>query len=458
MSCYTSPVENSCCTKPPNPWLIGAQGSQGCVCDANCLGPDGPIQARYQSSFPTPRLIPVEIASLDATAVAFSNSASSVNSALNLALIPPRSYNESLGIIFSQNAAAAVNATNAAAVARPQATAVLASTSAMSTTTAARLAHRAASDIKAAVNSIKNVNIDELSVLVLKAKVSADALYVASQNANNAAQLLYQRAGSLETTANTAVTTATAALRQVELDIAVADCNAIPGSGDARLTRYQNTIAITTARRQLELATTSATAAETATNQCQFVATATATALSAAYTASNQVIDINTYFTNARDANLAYANAIQAYHNDSSNNTDSSNNPIFTLAQSTKIEADAANALLPPISEMTNAASTMARASYLANIAAANARTLSSSLDLQAKAIAAPTYNPVTPQMIATQTAAAERFGAAAAAAASRAARASNAPPIPPPLPPPGNAKYSVRMPIQLRNGHCANA
>ena len=91
------------------------------------------------------------------------------------------------------------------------------------------------------------------------------------------------------------------------------------------------------------------------------------------------------------------------------------------------------------------------------NLAAANAKTLSKTLDQLAKAAAAPSHNPVTPQMIATQTAAAERFGAAAAVAAARAERLSQAPPVPPMLPPPGHADFHVAdAPASITGGRKA--
>jgi len=443
MSRSASPINDPCCTKPPNPWLAGSQGPQGCVCDANCIGPQGPIKIRYERSVSPKHSVTVErkIAYLDSVATAFAGGAPDVNTRLNAAIQMPNSNAATLAAIPSQNAAAVVNAKNALAVIAPQAASVAAASSSFAAATAARLAYRAASQGKDAVDKIKNVNMDELSVYVLNAKLSTDALLAASISSNNAAQGVYNTAASIQGSANDNVTSLRAALTQIEVDAAVASCNAVPGSGGARLTEYENQIAVTTARRRLELATTAATAAASAADSCNTVAISVATALVAANTASAKAIIANNYFTDAAAKTAAYNAAIQAY-------SDSSSNVLLrTAAHDAKVLADAANALLPPVSAMNDVLTTTAQASYLANIAGANAKTLSTSLDVQAKAAAAPLYKPITPQMIATQTAAAERFGAAAAAAASRAARASAAPPVPEFIPAPRNAMYSARVP-----------
>lgn len=449
MSRSVSPIDNSCCTKPPNPWLVGNSGPQGphepqgCVCDANCIGPQGPIKVRYERSVSPKHSVTVErkIAYLDSMAAAFAGGALDVNTRLNAAIQMPNSNAATLAAIPSQNAAALVNAQNAAAVIAPQAASVAAASSSLAATTMTRLAYRAACKGKDAVNMIKNINMNELSVYVLNAKLATDALVASAITANTAAQSVYNTATSVQDSANDNVTNLRNALTQIEVDAAVAECNSIPGSGTARLTRYENQIAVTTARRRLELATTGATAAASASESCNTVAISVATALVAANTASAKAIIANNYFTDAATKTAAYNAAIQAYNNAPTNTV------LRIAAHDAKVLADAANALLPPVSAMNDVLTTTANASYLANIAGANAKTLSTSLDIQAKAAAAPLCKTVTPQMVATQTAAAERFGAAAAAAASRAARASAAPPVPEFIPPPRNAVYTVRVP-----------
>lgn len=446
MSRSVSPINDPCCTKPPNPWLRGVQGPQGCICDANCIGPQGPVRVRYERSVSPKHVIPVEwdLEYLNSRNAAFASGASGVNTRLNAALLMPNSTAATVAAIPSQNAAALVNKANAAGIIAPQAAAVAAATSSMAATTAARLAYRAACDAKAAYNAIKNINMDQLAELVLKAKLATDALVPASVSANAAAQGVYNTAGSIESAAIVTVTEATNALTQVEVEAAVASCNTIPGSADAKKVTYENNIKIAAARRQLELAKNAATAATSSGDSTNTVAISTANALVAANTASANAILVNNYFTDAAIKKARVLPAIVAYDNDILNAA------LRTDLQNKQAAADAAFALLPPLSAMNDLVTSTAQASYLANIAAANAKALSTSLDIKARAAAAPARTTITPQMIATQTAAAERFGAAAAAAAARAARISAAPPVPPVLPPPGHAPYSVRMPPSL--------
>lgn len=449
MNCAVCYSTNDCCTKPPNPWLNGSQGPQGCVCNAGCVGTQGLVE-RYCEEYPQTGTTAKEIARLNSKAVAFSNDALDVNRALNTALISPRSYTETVGAIFYQNAAREVNSRNASVVLAPQAAAVAAAGSAIAGTVAARLAYRAACLARTALNAIKNISVLELAPLVLDAKLATDALVTASNAANTAAQGVYTSASDIETGATDALTIAVNNLKDVELAAAVATCNSIPGSSDARIVWQSNNIAITTAKRQVELATNATKASSSATTSCNTVAISTASALIAANTASTNANIANAFFVDAAAKQSAYNIAMQAY----SNEIDASNNNLLNAARDAGLALDAANALLPPVSAINAMVTATAEASYLANIAGANAKTLSKSLDIQARTIAAPAHTTVTPQMIATQTAAAERFGAAAAAAASRAARISSAPPIPPPLPPPGHAPYSARMPSRCIPGN----
>jgi len=389
-----------------------------------------------------------EVAYLNSKAIAFSSDAINVNNALNTALIPPRSYNESLAAIFYQDAARAVNNINASVTLAPQAAAVAAASSAIAGTTAARLAYRAASEAKTAVNSIKNISVAQLAPLVLNAKLATDALVPASAAANNAAQGVYSSASDIESGATDLLTIAVNNLKDVELTAALATCNAIPGSSDARLVWQSNNIAITTAKRQVELAKNLAKSSSSATVSCNTVAISTAAALIAANTASANANIANAFFVDAANKQNAYNIALHAF----STQADPSGN-LLNASHAARLALDAANALLPPISAINAMVTATAEASYLANIAGANAKTLSKSLDIEARAIAAPAHTTVTPQMIATQTAAAERFGAAAAAAAARLARASSAPPVPPVLPPPGHAPYSAHMPARSISG-----
>jgi hypothetical protein len=443
-------IDTGCCTKPPNPWLPGAQVPQGCVCDANCVGPDGPVKVLYQSAYPDLMSVEEEINYLDSRRIAFSSDLRRVNTALDAALITPTSYTGTVNAIFSQDAAAAVNAMNASVIIAPQAAAVVAASSAITATTSARLAYKASCQAKAALDSIKNINNDELSVLISNVKLATDALVSASTSSSSNALAVSNMAGSTQSSADYVLTTVTTALRQIEMNAAVSACNAVPGSTSSRITDRENNIAITTAKREVELATISVNKAISAVNSSNTVAISGNIALMAANTASSKAIIAKVFFTNAAAANVDYNSALANYHNDSSNNA------LLTLAHAAKVALDAANTLLPPMEAINLLVSSAAQASYLANIFAANARTLSTSLDIEARAIATPVHNPVTPQMIATQTAAAERFGAAAAIAAARAARASAAPPVPPMIPPAGHAPYSARMPPKSISGGVA--
>ena len=443
-------IDRGCCTNPPNPWLPGGVGGQGCVCDANCVGPDGPVKIVYQSSNPDRMSVEEEINYLDSRRIAFSSDVRRVNTALDAALITPTSYAGTVNAIFSQDAAAAVNAMNASIIVAPQAAAVAAASSAITATTAARLAYSASCKAKTALGEIKNINNDQLSVLITNVKLATDALVAASTPAYTNAQAVSNMAGSTQTAAEGLVTSTTSILRQIEMDAAVSVCNAVPGSTSSRILDRDNNIAATTAKRDIELATIALNAAISAFKSCNTVVISGVIALNAANDASMKAIAAKAFFTDAAAANAAYISSLEDYHMDSSNNT------LLAAAHAAKVVLDAKNALLPPMNAINALVTSTAQASYLANIFAANARTLSTSLDIEARAISTPIHNPVTPRMIATQTAAAERFGAAAATAAARAARASAAPPVPPIIPATGHAPYSARMPPKSISGGVA--
>jgi len=441
MSRSSSP--NKCCTKPPNPWVPDSSGNYprgGCNCDCSCVDKKNKLLRVRSASPPRNISIPEKVAYLDNRAVAFSNSAGSVQAALDAALIAPRSYAGSVGVIFSQDAAAAANAKNLQNTLVPQAASVAAASSAIAATKASRLAYRSACEAKYALNNVNNVNLIDLADLVAKAKLAADALVVSSNLANVAAQAVYSTASSISTDANTAVTNATTAFVQLECAAATADCNAVPGSTHQKATAHHYMIALTTAKRNLDLlkeAATKAVSAETAANA---VAITTTNAYVGALETQATAVVANTPFLNAASTAASAAAAFSAYQAlENSDNLSASN-----LANRV---AAAAKAALPPLQKLKDLVTATSEASALANTAAANARTLSNSLDIQARNAAAPLHNPATPQMIAKQTAAAERFGAAAAAAEARLARQSAAPPKPPFIPTARPAIYSVRVP-----------
>jgi len=434
---------NTCCTNPPNPWLPGSQ-LQGCVCNQECVEIESKVE-RYLLEYPQVKSIPAEVAYLDSKAEAFSNDILKVNRALNTALISPKSYKESVEAIFYQNAAAAVNSANAALIIAPQTAAVEAASSAMAAITTSRLAYTAATNAKAAADSIINLSLSQIASLMVNVKISTDAVVSAATNSSSVSQSVYFNAESVKSTAQNSLTEANNLLKDAELATSLASCNAVPGSSAAILTWKNNNIRITRAKREVELSTIALKSASGAVDACRSVAISTAAALAAANTASLNTNTANIFFTNATAATAAYNLALQLYQEDSSNNV------LLAAVNAASDEMIYRNAQLPPISAMNNMVSSTAEASYLANIAAANARTLSTSLEINAKAIARPTHNPVTPQMIATQTAAAERFGAEAAAAAARLARTSATPAITPPLPPHSHAEYSARVPRSRR-------
>ena len=441
MSRSSSP--NNCCSKPPNPWVPDSSGNYprgGCNCDCSCVNIKSKL-LRTRSASP-PRNIPVSetIAYLDNRAIAFSNSSGSVQTALDAALIAPRSYSGSVGVIFSQDAAAAANAKNLQNTLVPQAASVAAASAAIAATKASRLAYRSLCEATYALNNVNNVNLIDLAALVAKAKLAADALVAASNDTNVAAQAVYNTASSISTDANTAMTNAAAALLQIECNAATADCNAVPGSTYRKTTAYNNMIAITTAKTTLDLLTKAAASALSAENAANAVAITTTNAYVGALEARDTAIAANTPFLTAASTAAAAAAAFSAYQTINNNDNLSASRLANTLAA-------AAKAALPPLQKLKDLVTATSAASALANTAAANARTLSSSLDIQARNAAAPLHNPATSQMIAKQTAAAERFGAAAAAKEARLARQSAAPPALPFIPIPRAAVYSVRVP-----------
>lgn len=441
MSRSSSPGQ--CCTKPPNPWVPDSSGNYprgGCNCDCACVSKKNKL-LRVRSASP-PRNIPVEekVAYLDNRAIAFSNSAGAVQIALDAALIAPRSYAGSVGVIFSQDAAAAANAKNLENTIAPQAASVAAASTAIAATKASRLAYRSMCEATYALNNVNNVSLAGLAPLVAKAKLAADALVSPSNNTNIAAQAVYTTASAITTNANTLVTNATNALTQVECTAATAACNAVPGSTQQKVTAHKNMIAVTTANTQLNILVTTASKALSAENSANAVAITTANAYVGALEAQATAIAANTLFLRAASTEASAATAFAAYQR---NNTPEN----LSLSNAANATAAAANAVLPALQKLKDLVAATSAALALANIAASNARTLSSSLDIEARNAAAPLYNPVTSQMIAKQTAAAERFGAANAAAEARIARQSATPPKPPFIPPPPSAAYSVRRP-----------
>jgi hypothetical protein len=445
MSRSSSPRPNECCTNPANPWIQDSSGNYprgGCNCNCPCAGKKGALGIRYRSASP-PRNIPIaeEIAYLDGRAIAFSNSSGSVKKALDAAIISPSSYTGYVNSIFSQNAASAANLNNLQNTLVPQAASVAAASTAVAATRASRLAYNSMSEATYALKNINNVNNKDLAALVAKAKLAADALVPASNATNVAALAVYNTASSITLTANTAVTNASAALVQVECTAATAACNAVPGSTQEKVTDHTNMIAITTAKRKLELLKSDATKALSAENAANAVAITTTNAYISALDAQLRAVEANSIFLNIASLEQVAINAKTTYEG-------SPNNQAFINAlKLANNNLAAAEALLPPIDKLNDLVVATSEALSLANTAAANARTLSASLDIQARNATVPVYNPVTAQMIAKQTAAAERFGASAAAAAARLARQSAAPPTPPYIPPARSAVYSVRVP-----------
>jgi hypothetical protein len=442
MSRSSSP--DRCCTKPPNPWVPDSSGNYprgGCNCDCGCVGKREALGIRYRSASP-PRNIPIAetIANLDNIAIAFSNSSGSVKAALDAALIAPTSYAGSVGVIFSQDAAAAANANNLQNTLVPQAASVASVSTAIASTKASRLAYRSVSEATYALQNVNNVNLKDLATLVAKAKLAADNLVSPSNDANIAAQAVYTTASAITSNANAAVTIATAALVQVECDAATAACNAVPGSTQQKVTAHRNMIAITTAKTKLGLLTTAATKALTAENAANAVAIATSTAYIGALETQATAAAASALFNTAASTEAAAAAAFASYQANSTNGT-------LYMSQNANAAAAAAKAALPALQKLKDMVTAASAASELANIAASNARTLATSLDIQARNAAVPLHNPVTPQMIAKQTAAAQRFGAAAAAAEARLARQSAAPPKLPFISIPRAAIYNVRTP-----------
>jgi len=440
----TTPEREPCCNPPPNPWLAGSQGPQGpqgCVCDCECASKKVRSGIRYRSASPPRNITHSELQTyLDNRAVAFSNSAGRVQGALDAALISPSSYSGSVGVIFSQNAANAANANNLQNTVAPQAASVAAASMSIAATKAARLAYRSLCEATNVLNSVSTLSNTNLAPLVAKAKLAADALVVGSNLANVAAQAVYATASTISTNANTEVTNAKAALTQIECNAATASCNAVPGSTQAMVIKRQNMIDITTAQRKLDLLTIAATKALAAENAANAVAITTTNAYVGALEAQSTAVVANTPFVNATTAIAAAAAAFAAYQA-------VSNSDNLSTSYAANAAVTVANALLPGLQVLKDLVAATSAASALANTAAANARTLSASLDIEARNASAPLYNPVTSQMIAKQTAAAERFGAAAAAATARAARLSAAPPIPPPVQSTRAAQYSVHTP-----------
>lgn len=442
----TTPEKNPCCNPAPNPWLPGSQIPQGCVCDCNCASKKSQSGIRYRSASPPRNITLNELQTyLDNRAVAFSNSAGRIQDALDAALIAPRSYSGSVGVIFSQNAANAANAKNLQNTLGPQAASVAAASMSIAATKAARLAYRSMCEATTTLSSVKNLSNTQLIPVVAKAKLATDALVAGSNLANVAAQAVYTTASGVTTNANTDVDNAKAALTQIECDAATASCNAVPGSTQGMVITRQNMIAITTAQRSLDLLTTAATKALAAENAANAVAITTANAYTGALQAQTIAVQVNNLFANAASTTAAAEAAFAAYKA-------LSNSDNFATSQAANNAMNAANALLPALEQLKNLVAATSAASALATTAAANARTLSTSLDIEARNASAPLYNPVTPQMIAKQTAAAERFGVAAAAATARAARLSAAPPIPPAIQSERAAQYSVHTPGLARS------
>lgn len=443
---YTS--QTKCCTKPPNPWTQSPSvGPQGCQCNSTCVNAFGPNPVRYRSESPDKRYIQTNVTDiLDSRAAKYAGSMRSTNAAQNTSLISPSSYVASLAAIPTQRLASIINATNKAAAIAPQALAVAAASTATLCVSASRLALRVATDANTAYNSIV-MNADDLAVLIHTVKLDVDALLTGSTNANNAASALFNNANSSLTDALETVSSTQAAASQARLDATTALCNCVKGSGAYNLQLRTNNINVTTAENVAERASILADSLLKSVNTIQVVSESTANALIDVNTAYVSIQQVDTLYQNALAAKATYNAALIGYHDTSGNfNTV----PKRIAATAALAAMNAAYALLSPSSQLSDVLAKATAASASANLASSNARTLSNVLGASAKAAAAPSLNIVTPQNLATQTAAAERFGAAAAAAASRAARLSAALPIPPPTPLPEQPKYRARMPPQF--------
>lgn len=437
------PSPNPCCRSPPNPWVPDSSGNYptgGCECDCTCVKYNS-ILLRKQSDSPTHNInISENIAKLDNIAIAFSSSAGSVQRALDAAIVSPTSYAGSVAAIFSQDAAAAANANNLQNTLTPQAASVAAVSTSIAASKASRLAYRSLTESTYALNNVNNLNLNDLAILVANAKLATDALISVSNDANVAAQAVYTTASSISTAANNRLISATAELAEKECNAAKTVCNAVPGSTYQRVTDDHNIVAIRIAKNTLDILTTAATKAVSAENAAHAVAITTTNAYIAALEARDTAIAANTPFVTAASTAAAAAFAFARYQSNPINDN-------LTASTAANAAAAAAKMTIPPLQKLKDLVVATSAASALANAAAANARTLSASLDIEAKNAAIPLHNPVTSQMIAKQTAAAERFGAAAAAAASRAARQSATPVNLPFIPTPRASVYNVRSP-----------
>ena len=438
---YTS--EDTCCTTPPNPWIQPPPFvPQGCQCDTNCVNQFGPNPVLFHPGANATQLPASSLASiLDTKAAAFAADASNVTAIQNASLLIPASTSATIAAIPAQNAAAIVNANNKSTALSHQAIAVTAASNSTLCISASRLAIVMLTDATAAYNVI-NTNTEDFAVLVNNIKLDSDALIIASTAAKNAATTLYMNAQDTLTEALQNVTTKETAAAQARLDATTALCNCVKGSGAYTLQLRNNNINVTTANYAAELASTTANSLMQSVNGIQAVSESTTTALIHANTAAAAIQTVNTLYQNALAAKAAYNLAILTLYDASGN--------LNPAATTTLVAMNAAYALLLPSTQMSDIVTKCMTASRSANLAAANARALSGVLGAAAKAAAAPSQRIVTAQNIATQTAAAERFGAAAAAAAARLARLSGAPPIPPPIPVPNLTEYRARIPSYL--------
>ena len=440
---YTS--EDTCCTKPPNPWTQSPPvGPQGCQCDTTCVNKFGPNPVRYRSESPDKRLPASCVTNLlDTKAAAFAADAKSVSMTQNASLVSPSSTSATLAAIPAQNAAGIVNANNKVAAASQQVLAVAAASNSTMCNSASRLALVTLTDANAAYN-VSNTNADDFAVLVHTIKLDSDAQVIASTAANVTATSIYNNAqGSLTAALETVTDTETAAA-QARLDATTALCNCVRGSGAYTLQLRNNNINVTSANHAAEVASIAANSLMQSVNAIQAVSQSTTNALIDANTAAVAIQAVDTLYQNALAAKAAYNVAMVGYH-DTSGNFDTLSKSIIATAALASMNA--AYALLLPSTQISDIVTKCMTASRSANLAAANARALSGVLGAAAKAAAIPSMTIVTAQNIATQTAAAERFGAAAAAAAARMARLSAAPPIPPTIPVPNLTEYRIRMP-----------
>jgi len=467
-----SAIASNCCTPPPNPWLPFGQGGLSSVCNGQCVQI---YNARNQPAYPFSCTCGPEQSiqsCLDNNATNFLNNMSNVTNALNASLIAPSSLSGTIAATPSQNAASSVNYMNLQKALNLQSMCISTSSCALLATTSSRLANNISYQSQTTLNSIKNVSISDLSTLFGSIPSTVTTLLSTVISTNTLVQSITSNVVSTSTSAQLSLSNALSTLTAIQVMQAVAISNSVPNSLSAKLVVDAYNISTSTAKRQVELATSNANYIQSELSVLNTISTTTAVALNQVSSLNITVSTVNGFFTDATAKNLL---ALSTFTN--LEVTDSSGNPISTvlgIAHTANVLASNANLLLPPtisnfstltamsmlpssinVSTMTleYVTAMAAQTSYLVNVASGNIKSLSHSLNKQMKAAMIPVQNPITAQMIATQTAAAQRFGADAAIALATAERISNAPPVPPALPPAGHAEYSVAMPIRSVSG-----